>query len=169
LGVVAPSDIPPPSIGFLVWHLSMKWRTALDRELAPLGLTAAQYALLASLYALHRQGVRPSQRELAAFSSLDTMYVSKLIRVLERSGLVERHANPVDSRAVLLTVTGAGEQAVHTARAAVVGLEEQRLAVLGGRTSLQSAALRDALTLLLRDAGVTPGASPAAASNKEEA
>jgi DNA-binding MarR family transcriptional regulator len=167
--VVAPSDITPPSIGFLVWHLSMKWRTALDRELASLGLTSAQYALLASLYALHRKGGRPSQRQLAAFSSLETMYVSKLIRVLERSGLVERQANPADSRAVLLTVTGAGEQAVKTARAAVVGLEEKRLAVLGGRTSPQSAALREALTLLLRDAGATPGAEPAAAPNKEEA
>jgi MarR family transcriptional regulator, organic hydroperoxide resistance regulator len=131
-------------------------------------LTSAQYALLASLYALHRGGARPSQRELAAFSGLDTMYVSKLIRVLERGGLVERMANPADSRAVLLTVTDTGEQAVQAARAAVVGLEEQRLAVLGGRTSLQSAALRDALTLLLRDAGATPGAESPAASTKEE-
>jgi DNA-binding MarR family transcriptional regulator len=167
--VVTPSDVPPPSIGFLVWHLSMKWRTALDRELASVGLTSAQYALLASLYALHREGIRPSQRELAAFSSLDTMYVSKLIRVLERSGLVERRTNPADSRAVLLTVTTTGEQTVRTARAAVVALEGQRLAVLGGRTSRQSAALREALTLLLRDAGATPGAEPAAASSKEEA
>lgn len=147
----------------------MKWRTALDRELAPLGITSAQYALLASLYALHRGGARPSQRELAAFSSLDTMYVSKLIRVLERAGLVERTVNPADSRAVLLTISAEGKQTVTTARAAVVGLEQQRLAALGGRTSRQSEALREALTLLLRDAGAMPGAEPAAASNKEEA
>lgn len=166
--MVAPSDNPPPSIGFLVWHLSMKWRTALDRELAPLGLTSAQYALLASLYALHRGGSRPSQRELAAFSSLDTMYVSKLIRVLERGGLVERMANPADSRAVLLTVTDTGEQTVKAARAAVVDLEEQRLGVLGGSTSRRSIALREALTMLLRDAGATPGAEPPAASTMEE-
>jgi hypothetical protein len=40
--------------------------------------------------------------------------------------------------------------------------------VLGGRASQQSAALREALTLLLRDAGVTPGTAPEA-SHKEEA
>ena len=28
--------------GFLVWRLSMKWRVAVDRAVAPLGLTHAQ-------------------------------------------------------------------------------------------------------------------------------
>ena len=35
--------------GFLVWRLSMKWRAAVDRAVADLGLTHAQYSVLASL------------------------------------------------------------------------------------------------------------------------
>ncbi|GHI03432.1 hypothetical protein Scel_17530 [Streptomyces cellostaticus] len=38
--------------GFLVWRLSMKWRVAVDRAVAPLGLTHAQYSLVASLYGM---------------------------------------------------------------------------------------------------------------------
>src|SRR5882672_7682555 len=91
-----------PTIGSLVWRLSMKWRAVLDRAVAPLGLTHAQYSLLASLYGLTRSGARPSQRELADFSGLEPMYVSKLARTLERAGLVERSENPSDPRAVEL-------------------------------------------------------------------
>jgi DNA-binding MarR family transcriptional regulator len=148
--VLRPSDVPPPSTGFLIWHLSMRWRAGLDRRLAPLGLTSAQYAVLASLYALAQDGTRPSQRELADFSGLEAMYVSKLVRVLERAGLVERTSNPADTRAVLLGVTAEGAGAVKAARAEVASLEEQRLAPLGGRASERSAALREALQVLLR-------------------
>lgn len=155
--MVAPSDIPPPSTGFLIWHLSMRWRAGLDRQLAPLGLTSAQYAVLASLYGLSQGGARPSQRELADFSGLDVMYVSKLVRALERAALVERTPNPADSRAVLLGVTPEGARTVEAARAEVVRLEEQRLAPLGGRASEQSAALRDALQLLLRGTDAPSG------------
>jgi DNA-binding MarR family transcriptional regulator len=149
--MAGPSDIPPPSTGFLIWHLSMRWRAGLDRRLAPLGLTSAQYAVLASLYALSHDGTRPSQRELADFSSLEPMFVSKLVRALERAGLVERTPNPADTRAVQLGVTAAGARTVRAARAEVVRLEEQRLTPLGGRTSEQSTALREALQVLLRD------------------
>jgi hypothetical protein len=45
-----------PTPGYLVWRLSMKWRVAVDRALAPLGLTHAQYVLLASLYGMEREG-----------------------------------------------------------------------------------------------------------------
>jgi DNA-binding MarR family transcriptional regulator len=149
--VAAPSDIPPPSTGFLVWHLSMRWRAGLDRQLAPHGLTSAQYAVLASLYALSQDGTQPSQRELADFSSLEPMFVSKLVRALERAGLVERTPNPADTRAVLLGVTDEGARTLQAARAEVVRLEEQRLIPLGGRTSERSTALREALQVLLRD------------------
>src|SRR5919198_4440160 len=103
--MTTPTDIPPPSIGFLVWHLTLGWRAELDRALAPLGLTSAQYAVLASLHGLSQGGARPSQRELADFAGLEPMHVSKLIRALQRAGLVERTGNPSDTRAVQLSLT----------------------------------------------------------------
>jgi DNA-binding MarR family transcriptional regulator len=154
-----PTDIPPPSLGYLVWHLTLRWRAELDRALAPLGLTSAQYAVLASLHGLSRAGApRPSQRELADFAGLEPMHVSKLVRALQRAGLVARADNPTDTRAVQLSVTDRGVEVVTAARATVLRLEEQRLAPLGGRTSQQSAQLREALLVLLRH---TQAPSPA--------
>ncbi|MGW2118457.1 MarR family winged helix-turn-helix transcriptional regulator, partial [Streptomyces zhihengii] len=72
--------------GFLVWRLSMKWRVAVDRALAPLGLTHAQYSVVATLRGLDRSGIRPSQRELADHTGLEALYVSKLARSLEAAG-----------------------------------------------------------------------------------
>jgi DNA-binding MarR family transcriptional regulator len=154
-----PTDIPPPSVGYLVWHLTLRWRAELDRALAPLGLTSAQYAVLASLYGLSQGGARPSQRELADFAGLEPMHVSKLIRALERADLVARASNPADTRAVQLRVTDRGVQIVTAARATVLQLEEQRLAPLGGRSSQPSTELREALLMLLRHAEARRGAS----------
>ncbi len=138
-----------PSIGWLVWRLAVKWRAGLDRALTPVGLTSAQYGLLASLHGLSSGGRQPSQRELADFSGLEPMFVSKLIRALERDGLVARASNPADSRAFALTLTERGVAAVSKARAIVVELEQRRLAVLGEPDSKRRAALQEALLMLL--------------------
>ncbi|MGW1717304.1 MarR family winged helix-turn-helix transcriptional regulator, partial [Streptomyces sp. NPDC002156] len=85
--------------GYLVWRLSTKWRVAVDRAVAPLGLTHAQYSLVASLYGMRRAGLRPSQRRLADHTGLEPLYVSKLARALETAGLLERARDPQDPRA----------------------------------------------------------------------
>lgn len=154
-----PGDRPAPSTGYLVWHLSTRWRVALDRALGPLGLTASRYAVLASLYGLTRDGAQPSQRELADFSGFDPMYVSKLIRALEREGLIERTANPADPRAVQLAVTEQGVERVAAGRQVVLELEEQRLAPLGGRSSKQTAEFQETLHELLRHASTLEAAT----------
>ena len=93
----APEGATP---GFLVWRPSMKWCVAVDRAVAPLGLTHAQYSLVASLYGMGRAGERPSQRRLADHTGLEALYVSKLARALEAAGLLERARDPRDPRAV---------------------------------------------------------------------
>lgn len=145
-----PADIPPPSVGFLVWQLSARWQLELDHALAPWGLTAAKYAVLASLYAIATAEHPPRQRELADFSGLDRIHVSKLVRSLEQAGMVARRQHPSDTRAVAVSITEAGRQTVVAARREVVALEEQRLRPLGGRTSRRSDQLVDSLHTLLR-------------------
>ena len=145
-----PTCEPAPTTGYLIWRVSLKWRVAVDRALAPLDLTHAQYALLSSLYWLSRSGAQPSQRQVADWSGLDPMYTSKLARALERGGLVARRDNPADPRAVQLTLTDRGAEVVIRAMAIVCELQEHMLAPLGGTRSVQSAALRDALQALLR-------------------
>src|SRR5262245_28002691 len=86
-----------PTPGYLVWRLSMKWRVAVDRALAPLGLTHAQYVLLASLYGMERSGRRPTQRELADHTGLEALYASKLARALDAEGFLRRDRDPLDN------------------------------------------------------------------------
>jgi DNA-binding MarR family transcriptional regulator len=138
-----------PSVGFLVWQLSTRWQLELDHTLAPLGLTAAQYAVLASLYALTTLRHTPRQRELADVSGLDRIHVSKLIHALEQAGMVTRQPHPADARARAVSITDVGRQAVTAARREVLALEERRLGPLGGRGSQRSDELIEGLRTLL--------------------
>ncbi|MFF0560628.1 MarR family winged helix-turn-helix transcriptional regulator [Streptomyces sp. NPDC004266] len=119
--------------GFLVWRLSVKWRVAVDRALAPLGMTHAQYAVMASLHGLGRSGQRPSQRELADHTGLEALYVSKLARALESSGLVARTRDPDDPRAMRLELTEQGREVTGRAIKVIQALLDQLLEPLGGR------------------------------------
>ena len=145
--MATPGHSPTP--GFLVWRLSMKWRAAVDRAVAPLGLTHAQYSMLASLYGMARSDRQPSQRELADFTGLEPLYVSKLARALEQSGLVKRTENPTDSRAVVLTLTSKGTKVVQQAIAIVADLVDELTAPLGGQKGNETRALVATLQTLL--------------------
>src|SRR5262245_54426839 len=140
-----------PTTGSLVWRLSTRWRAGVDRALAPLGLTHAQYALLASLYGLTLAGESPSQRALADYASLEPIYVSKLARALERAGLVVRTVNPADPRAVQLTLTDHGTKVVVEAIAIVRRLQAEMTAPIGGPGSRQTRDLNHMLQTLLGD------------------
>lgn len=135
--------------GFLVWRLSMKWRVAVDRAVAPLGLTHAQYSLMASLYGMRRTGERPSQRRLADHTGLEPLYVSKLARALESAGLLERTRDPRDPRAVQLALTDRGRDTTRQAIEVVQGLLQQLLAPLGGLGSDRTRAFERELAILL--------------------
>ncbi|MEV6400775.1 MarR family transcriptional regulator [Streptomyces sp. NPDC051907] len=138
-----------PTPGFLVWRLSMKWRTAVDRAVAPLGLTHAQYSLLGSLLGMQRSGLRPSQRQLADHTGLEPLYVSKLARTLEAAGLVERVPDPADTRAVQLSLTDEGSAVTRRAVAVVQQLMDRLLAPLGGLEGSRAQEFARELTTLL--------------------
>lgn len=143
------SVIEGPTTGYFVWRLSLKWRSAVDRALAPLGLTHAQYTVLGSLYGFSRSSARPSQRELADRSGLEPMFVSKLVRAMERAGILERAGNPTDPRAVQVTLTRRGEQVAGEAVARVGALHDELMAPLGGAGSPDHLRLLEALKTLL--------------------
>jgi MarR family transcriptional regulator, organic hydroperoxide resistance regulator len=147
-----PAGLALPSMGYLVWHLTLRWQAQLADELEPLGVKPAEYAVLAHLYALSSSGVRPNQRQLADASSLEPMYVSKLVRALEGARLVTRTPHPADPRAIQLSLTRRGVGVVTKARRIAIRLDQQRLAVFGGTASEQSVQLKASLQVLLRDA-----------------
>jgi DNA-binding MarR family transcriptional regulator len=153
---ISMSDLAAVPLTGLVWRLSMRWRSAIDRQLAPLGLTHAGYALIVPLLGLHRQGRSPTQRELADLTGLEPLYVSKLARTLQTAGLLERRPDPHDSRAVRLTLTQTGLRVGAQAMSQVRGLQESLTESLGGLASPATRALIESLTTLLAAAGGVP-------------
>jgi DNA-binding MarR family transcriptional regulator len=150
-------EVPPTG---LVWRLSMRWRSAIDRAIAPLGLTHAQYAIVAPLLGMQRAGRRPSQRQLADFTGLEPLYVSKLARALEQAGLVERTGDPHDTRAVQLALTERGREVATRAVEQVLGLQDELTAPLGGRHSPKTRAFIESLQALLQVPASPPPAPP---------
>jgi DNA-binding MarR family transcriptional regulator len=142
-----PTENPTP--GYLLWRLATKLRAAVDRELAPLGLTHAQYTLLASLYGFSRGGAQPSQRELADWTGLEPIFVSKLARALEQAGLIERTGHPGDLRAVQLRLTDDGAAVAERAIAIVRAFQEELTAPIGGTRSQPARDLVRTLQTLL--------------------
>lgn len=133
----------------------MKWRVAVDRAVAPLSLTHAQYVVMASLYGMSRSGLRPSQRALADRTGLEPLYVSKLVRALEASGLVARTRDPDDPRAMQVSLTEHGSDVTRRAIKVVQGLLDQLLEPLGGQDSPRTREFTRELATLL-DAPLDP-------------
>lgn len=132
---------PGDSPGLLMWRATLRWQRSITAELRPLGLTHVQFVLLASTWWLTEvAGETPSQRRVAEHAGTDPMMTSQVLRTLESKGLVERAADPLDSRARHVAVTGPGADlagravgAVEAADAAFFGaVKDQRrlLAIL---------------------------------------
>jgi DNA-binding MarR family transcriptional regulator len=157
-----------PTTGYLLWRLTTKLRTAVDRLLAPLGLTHAQYTLLASLYGFSRTGAQPSQRELADWTGLEPIFVSKLARALEQLGLIDRTEHPADPRAVQLRLTDHGADVAQRAIAIVHAFQEEFTAPIGGTKSRRNHDLvRTLQTLLGMENRSDPMAQPATLTGQD--
>ncbi|MGH3759635.1 MarR family transcriptional regulator [Actinophytocola sp.] len=140
-----------PTTGFLIWRLSTKWRADVDRALAPLGLTHAQFSVLAALAGLSRQDTRPNQRQLADFTGLEPLYVSRLARALEAAGLVERPTDPADPRAVRLVLTERGQASAAEAVTTVRQRHAELTEAIGGPDGRRDRELRETLLTLLNE------------------
>lgn len=81
-------------IGFLVTEAARLLRRLLDRRLLPLGLTRAQWSVLAILSL--RDGM--SQSQLAEALEVEKPTAGRLIDHLESSGWIERRPIPGDRR-----------------------------------------------------------------------
>jgi len=78
----------------------------LDRELAPTGLSAAQFGLMAQIVAL----ADDTLSALAQRTGLEQSTLSRNLRTLESDGLIEIAAVESDLRRRVVWLTGAGVQ-----------------------------------------------------------
>jgi DNA-binding MarR family transcriptional regulator len=109
---------PTTGIGRLLTRVKGEMIDALDRELAPFDITAAQYVILVRL----ASGETDSASTLCRGVSYDPGAMTRMIDRLERKGLVRRVRSPDDRRKVIVELTDEGkaiypkliESAVHT-------------------------------------------------------
>jgi DNA-binding MarR family transcriptional regulator len=93
--------------GSLLHQVGRDLGTALERQLAPLDLTAQQAALL-----LHASREPSSPSRLMAQLGTDTAGMTKLLDRLEGKGLLRRERHPDDRRAVVIRLTERGRALV---------------------------------------------------------
>ena len=96
---------PRRSIGGLLGRVKVEMSAALDAELAPLDITAAQYVILMSLAAQEAD----SASGLCKGISYDPGAMTRMLDRLERRGLIRRVAHPNDRRTSNLELTPEGK------------------------------------------------------------
>src|SRR6516225_1032150 len=94
----------------LLWSVSQLWQRQRKASLKAIDLTLAQYITLACLLWFTKRNEKVTQVMLAERSKLDIMHTSRIVRALEKKGLLTRFQSPEDSRANYLQITAQGEQ-----------------------------------------------------------
>lgn len=127
-GQVGQDDgMEQPSTFYLVKRLEQAIRAQLDALLRPLGLTTLQYTALTVLE--HRDGLSSAQLARRSFVKPQTMH--EMILSLEERGYIERARDPANRRALMISLTRQGRDALREYDERVRSLEEGMLAGLG--------------------------------------
>jgi len=105
--------------GFLIHDVSRLRRVAVDRALKPLGITRAQWWVMAFLS--RRDGM--TQTALAADLDLTKVAIGGLLDRMESAGFIERRADKLDGRARRVYLTRAGAKTVGAIRLSVETVE----------------------------------------------
>ncbi len=108
---------------FLTTHA---WRTALDRQLRPLGFTLSRWLLL--LHLSRNDGC--THRELAQSMGIEAATLVRLVDHMEKDGLLSRCHSETDRRVKHLRLSDAGNAAVLNIRSCASDLRAQLLAGL---------------------------------------
>ncbi len=100
------------------------WRAAIDRRLAPLGLSQAKWQPL--LYLL-RAEEPPTQADIARFLEVESPTVVRLLDRLEADGWIRRKNCPGDRRARRIHLTDRARALGHDIEGAVMDVRSQLL------------------------------------------
>ena len=103
---------PDKSPGRQLWIATKAWHRMMQRELEPLGLTHAQFLLLASLDYLSQREETVTLRRLCRFAPMDENMASQVVKSLIEKEWVEKSEHPTDRRSQRLEPTAAGRAKV---------------------------------------------------------
>lgn len=125
---------PSASPGFVLWQVAAVWQRRVRTALVEVGLTHAQFALLASAgwleaeatkHARENGGEPVTQAIVAAHARTDAVMTSEVLRTLERKGLLHRLPHPEDARARQIMLTPSGRDTVRRAIALVESVDQE--------------------------------------------
>ena len=112
------------SIGLLFWQTSMLWKRDINKILVSFDITHTQYVILAVIFHLDKSGEKTTQKNISNISMIDTMTISKTVRLMQTKKLIERTEDPQDSRAKLVKITIKGIDILEKATPAVEGIDK---------------------------------------------
>lgn len=118
------------SSGFLLWQVTTLWAREIALALKTFGLTHSQFVLLASAHWLTLQKKEVTQIILSAHSKIDPMTTSTVLRTLVAKGLIMRAKHTTDTRAKIISLTGAGRKKIMPAVVAVETFDREFFARL---------------------------------------
>jgi DNA-binding MarR family transcriptional regulator len=121
--------------GFLIHDVSRLRRAAVDRALKPLGVTRAQWWVLAFLS--RRDGM--TQTALATDLDMTKVAIGGLLDRMEAAGFVERRADKNDGRARRVFLTRAGTKMVSDIRVSVEAIELEMVGSISDEALTQAA------------------------------
>ena len=129
------ADNHQESTGLLFARVYNAWHGRVKKALQKVGLTHPQFIILTSLGYLELQQDLVTQVNLAAFSDMDVMTVSQVIKLLLKKGLVERREHPLDSRAKVVFLTDIGRERMNQALPLVEAIDQTYFGQLGIQVS----------------------------------
>jgi len=103
-------ETPDEDLGYLLWQTTMLWQRQMNRALDEVNLTHTQFVILIALAWLSGSSENVTQKEIADHSKTDRMMVSKILRTLEKNGLIERKEHKTDTRAKCVFLTEKGSE-----------------------------------------------------------
>src|SRR5690606_18244792 len=117
------------SSGYLTNWAARLFARAIDRRLAPLGLSSGYMPVFFAL----AHGEALSQKVLAARASVEQSTMANTLNRMERDGLVVRSPDPADRRSTLVSLTPAAAEKLKGVQAAGQAVNAQAMAGLSER------------------------------------
>lgn len=111
-------ETPQESPGYLLWRVSVLWRSSIEETLKAVGLTHPQFVVLATTAWLTRNGEHVNQIDISKSTGLDPNTTSQVLRSLESKSLIKR-TRSLNERSKNPALTELGLAVVHKALPAV--------------------------------------------------
>lgn len=133
---ISKYSAPEESLGFLLWHVSTRWRSSIEDVLKPLNLTHPQFVILATVWWLTKSNADVSQAEIGRHAGLDPNTTSQVLRSLELKSFIARKRS-ADERSKYTKLTISGSECLLKALPAVESADTQFFSVLNSEEAGQ--------------------------------